>query len=213
VRPDQVTAWLSDARFEAFLEACEREHERAASLYFWNASVSSAFMEVLHHLEVLLRNAIDRQFPWSKSDLTLSICDSSVWLCDPSLLSEESRERVNDALCRLEREGRTTTRGRVIAALSFGFWRALFGGRYENLWRSHLARAFPHGNGRRSEVNRLITPIMHFRNRVAHHEAVFSVDLRAEHDRVLALAEIIDREAKSQIAELSRVNEVLDERP
>jgi hypothetical protein len=65
----------------------------------------------------------------------------------------------------------------VIASLSFGFWQALFSGVYEELWRTRLSGAFPHGNGKRRQIANLSGPILHFRNRIAHHEAIFSSDL------------------------------------
>jgi hypothetical protein len=213
VRPDQVTAWISDARFHAFLEASGRDHDRAVALYNWNAEVSAAFLEVLYHLEILLRNAIDHQFPATASDASLSICVADVWLCDPDLITDESRERVNEAIQRLTIEDRPATRGRVIASLSFGFWRALFGGRYEDLWRSHLRGAFPNGNGRRRQVNSLVSSIGRFRNRVAHHEAIFSLDLKKKHGEQLELARLIDDEAGLYITALSRVDKLLRERP
>lgn len=213
MRPDQVRAWLTEERFQAFEEAVEGSHERAVALYNWNAEVSAAFMEVLYHLEVLLRNAVDRQFPATAQEKTLSIVWSDVWLCSPVVLSVETRERVNEAICRLERRGKTPTRGRVIASLSLGFWAALFGKTYEHLWRSNLAGAFPNGTGKRNEVSGLVAPLLHFRNRIAHHEAIFSDDLTKQYGRHVELARLIDPEAASYISTLSRVEKLLLEKP
>ena len=58
----QATTWLTDARFEPYLEETNGDHEDAVALYVWNARVSAASFETLHHTEVLLRNAIDAQF-------------------------------------------------------------------------------------------------------------------------------------------------------
>jgi len=63
MRPDQVARWLGGPRFRAYLEVTAGEHARAVALYNWNAEISAAFLEVIYHLEVLMRNAIDRQFP------------------------------------------------------------------------------------------------------------------------------------------------------
>lgn len=213
MRPDQVAAWLSDGRFHAYKEACGSDHGRAVALYNWNAEISAAFMEVFYHLEVLLRNAVDQQFPATDTDQFLTICRGEVWLCDSEILTDESRERVNDAICRLERQKKPPTRGRVIASLSLGFWSALFSKPYEGLWRETLASAFPHGNGRRSEVSRLVAPLLHFRNRIAHHEAIFSSELDKQLDRQLKLAGLIDPEAKLYISALSRVDKLFLERP
>ena len=213
MRPEQVGSWLGDARFLAYAQACNGNHDRAVSLYNWNAEVSAAFLEILHHLEVLFRNAIDRRFPAAEADGRLSICVHDVWLCDPEILTEESRSKVNDGIARLTQEGKRPTRGHVIASLTFGFWGALFSGRYEELWRTTLAGAFPNGNGRRRQVNELATVIQRFRNRVAHHEAIFSLDLRKIFEQHLQLVGIIDAEARAYIRGLSRVEKLLLEKP
>lgn len=195
------------------MKARDDQHLDAVALYEWNAQVSAAFLEILCHVEVLLRNAIDRQFPATDPQAHLSIVDSRVWLCDPTILTAGSRERVNDAIARLQRERKRPTRDRVIASLSFGFWQTLFSGAYEELWRKRLWRAFPHGSGKRREVANLTGPILHFRNRVAHHEPIFFSNLERHHSRILELARLIDEEAKRYIASLSRVEQLLRERP
>ena len=108
MRPEQVDKWLSAPGSVPTAKLFDGVHNRAVALYNWNAEVSAAFMEVLYHLEVLLRNAIDRQFPQTDADLCLSICVPSVWLCDPSVLTDESRGKVNAGIARLTRRGQAT---------------------------------------------------------------------------------------------------------
>jgi hypothetical protein len=163
-------------------------------------------------LEVLFRNSIDRQFP-SSDPGALSILQPGCWLSDPDLLTPDSRERVNDAIARLERIGKRPTRDQVIASLSFGFWQALFAGAYEDLWRTTLASGFPNGNGRRRQIAGLSGHLLHFRNRIAHHEAIFSGSLGIRHDEILELAGLIDAEAGAYIGALSRVPPLLLQRP
>jgi Abi-like protein len=213
MRPEQVAKWLGDARFRAYLMAVDGHHKRAVDLYNWNAEISAAFLEVIYHLEVLMRNGIDQQFPDTDPTATLSIIVPDVWLCDSAILTEESREKVNEAITRLQRGGKRPTRGRVIASLSFGFWQALFSSVYEGLWRTVLSQAFPNGDGRRREIANLSGPILHFRNRIAHHEAIFSSDLERQHRRILELARIIDAEAEWHILDRSRVGKLLCEKP
>lgn len=213
MRPDQVASWLGEPRFCAYLEETNGMHERAVALYNWNAKISAAFLEVIYHLEVLMRNAIDRQFPAGDPAATLSILRPDVWLCDAAVLTDESREKVNEAITRLQRGNKLPTRGRVIASLSFGFWQSLFTGAYEDLWRASLSKAFPNGNGRRREIASLSGSVLHFRNRIAHHEAIFSSDLGVRHEQILGLAGIIDPEAEQYIAALSRVEPFLAEMP
>ncbi len=80
MRPEQVEEWLSGPRFQAYRQACDGDHDKAVALYNWNAEVSAAFMEVLYHLEVLLRNAIDRQFPPTDDENhAFGVCGSRGW--------------------------------------------------------------------------------------------------------------------------------------
>jgi hypothetical protein len=79
---------------------------------------------------------------------------------------------IEETIARIRKDGKTPTRGRVVAGLSFGFWRALFDRKYHQLWDTHLHRAFPHGSGDRSELASLMSRLVPFRNRVAHHETI-----------------------------------------
>ena len=213
MQPEQVTMWLGRRRFQRYLDARDGCHADAVALYEWNVRVSAAFLEILCHVEVLLRNAIDQEFPATDPQASLPILDPGVWLCDPTTLTVESRQKVDEAISRLHRERKRPTRDRVIASLSFGFWQALFSGTYEQLWRSTLSRAFPHGNGSRREIANLVGPILHFRNRIAHHEAIFFSNLERQHTRILRLAGLIDPDAERYIAGQSRVEELLREMP
>jgi hypothetical protein len=213
VRTDQVGAGICVSRFRSYLEASGGDYGRAVALYAWNVEISAAFLEILCHLEVLFRNSIDRQFPESDPTAPLSILRADCWLSDPELLTPESRESVNEAIRRLERIGKRPTRDQVIASLSFGFWQALFASAYEDLWRTTLASGFPNGNGRRRQIAGLSGHLLHFRNRIAHHEAIFSGSLGIRHDEILDLAGLIDTDAGFYIAALSRVPPLLLQRP
>jgi len=213
MRPEQAERWLSQARFHNFLNATEDDHDLAVALYLWNAEVSTAFLGTLHHLEVLLRNAIDRRFPPSDRNRQVSICGAEVWLTDPGVLEDQGREKVNEAIGRLINEGRRSTRARLVASLTLGFWSTLFSGRYEDLWRSTLVGAFPNGNGKRSQIRKTLTRIQQLRNQAAHHEAIFGRNLDKDYRLMLDLAGFIDTEARDYIDAQSRTNEVLARRP
>jgi hypothetical protein len=141
IKPAQATKWITEARFAPYLAEADDDHDRAVALYVWNAQVSAAMFETLHHVEVALRNAIDAQF----APVIASAPASSTWLCDLAILNETSRRRVQETVARIGREGTVPTRARVVAGLAFGFWRALFDKRYDRLWVSHLYKAFPVG--------------------------------------------------------------------
>ena len=92
---------------------------------------------------MLLRNTIDAQF----APVIAAAQPSDTWLEDPAILNAASRRRVGETIERIGKEGKAPTRGRVVAGLSFGFWRALFDRKYQQLWVARLHRAFPHGSG------------------------------------------------------------------
>jgi Abi-like protein len=212
MKPEQADRWLSAPRFRNFLNAADGHHDRAVALYAWNAEISAALLETLHHVEVLLRNAIDRQFPKTELDCKVSICNADVWLTDPAILEDPGREKVNDAISRLTGESRSPTRPRLVASLTLGFWVALFAGRYEDLWRSTLLDAFPNGDGRRNQVRKVLARILQLRNQIAHHEAIFDRDLHTDHAAMLDVAGLIDAEARDYIASLSKVGDLLSQR-
>jgi hypothetical protein len=209
MKPTQATRWITEARFAPYLVEADNDHERAVALYVWNAQVSAAMFETLHHVEVALRNAIDAQF----APVVASAAVSSTWLCDPAILNEPSRRRVEETVARIGREGTVPTRARVVAGLAFGFWRALFDKRYDRLWVSHLHRAFPGGSGSRAEVAALMSKLVPFRNRLAHHETIIRRPLAGHYDDMLKLAGLIDPEASVWIDHVSRVRAVLRDRP
>ena len=59
MEPQQIERWLSARRFEPFLGSCEGDHAQALALYDWHGEISAACFELIHHFEVLIRNAID----------------------------------------------------------------------------------------------------------------------------------------------------------
>jgi len=209
---EQIELWLSAPRFKPYVDACAGDAELALRLYEWNAEAAAAFMELLSYLEVMLRNAIDRQFS-SRSEGVLASGNQGDRLTDGGILETAGQERVDEAIRRVRDQGKEPRHDRVVAALSFGFWCALLAGRYEDLWRSHLRHAFPGGDGLRRAVRSELGSILPFRNRVAHHEAIFGWDLPKQEGRQLRVISFIDPEAGSYVASRSRVSGILESRP
>jgi hypothetical protein len=205
----QVATWVTPARFAPYLDDAGGDHDAAVALYVWNARISAAVFETLHHAEVLLRNAVDAQF----TPVDPAAASRDTWLEDPAILNEASRKRVRETIGRISREHKTPTRGRVVAGLSFGFWRALFDKKNSRLWVSHLHRAFPAGTGDRAEVAALMSNLVPFRNRLAHHETIMRRPILGHYEEMLTLAGLIDPAASAWIRSVSRVEQFLAERP
>jgi hypothetical protein len=209
ISPGEINRWITPPRFRAFLEATDGNWSDAISLYDWNVCVSAAFFETISYTEVLLRNAIDAQFPPAAHD---ALAEKS-WVCDPEILGGKSLERVAEAVDGLERMKKRPTRARVIASLSFGFWRALFDKRYKGLWIDRLHRGFPNGNGDRKQVAQLMSNLNPFRNRLAHHESIINANIAARHAELIELTSLVDAEAGRWVEARSCVPGLLVWRP
>ncbi|WP_166352402.1 Abi family protein [Phytoactinopolyspora limicola] len=178
----------------------------AIKLYEWNTSVSGAMYEVLAGLEVILRNALVAQLEnWHGQR-------PGSWYRDPRrVLAPERHIQIVQARERVRQLGRDETPGRVVAELSFGFWRYLLTKRYESsLWTHHLRHAFPHLQPQsRARVEKRIRHLNRLRNRVAHHEPIHNRDLNRDHQDIITLIGWISTDAGRWVAAQSRVPALL----
>jgi len=193
---------LSPARMRPYLAATEWHWGRALELYDWNATVSAAFFESVHYLEVGLRNSIDT---------TLRDVLGNGWLSPTSrVLTARSRSTVRTAVVRAG--GPHAAHGKVVAELPFGFWWSLFADEYNRqLWQPALVHAFT-GNVRRRRLHTELNEIRRLRNRIAHHEPIHTRDLDADFARVVDVAERLAPALARHILETSRVPGLVLER-
>jgi hypothetical protein len=206
--PRQASTWLSDARFAPFLEASEGDHLGAIALYDWHSEVTASCFGMIHHFEVLLRNAIDGVLGDGQPQQPLK----DTWLMDFDVLEPDGIKQVIVAVERLER-GKGITRGRVVAGVSFGFWAGLFSKRYEELWRHRLRYAFPHGSIMRKDLTEPVRLIQRFRNRVAHHDCLLGQNIEKRANDMLTIAGWIDPEARVWLDAHAQVHGLLGQRP
>jgi len=204
---ERTAEWISASRLAPFLEAADGNLDAALALYHWHARVAAACFLTMHHLEVLVRNAIDGELGKEHPDEPLT----QTWLMDFDVLRPDAVKQVIVAVERLQK-GKAITRGRVIAALSFGFWSGLFGGRYEELWRHRLRHAFPHAKERK-DLSARMDPLRRFRNRLAHHDSILNQPIQERHSQMLELAAFVDPLAGEWLATTSDVQRLLSQRP
>jgi hypothetical protein len=204
----QTSAWLSDHRFAPFLQAKGGVHADAVDLYEWHAQLCGSCLRTVHHFEVLVRNAVDRQLGTGQPDTPLQ----ATWLLDPTVLKGGGIAKVQDVLARLRREGHPPERRRVVAGLSFVFWRDIFTNKYESLWLSSLRHAFPGANLRR-DVLKPMTRIHLSRNRLAHHDSLLQQRNDYRYVDMVQVATFIDPEAAEFLKRNSDMLTVLAARP
>lgn len=139
-------------------------------------AISGAYLESLHVLEVVLRNAFHEQL----STLYRRHGHPGQWYEHPQrLLAVKACEEVDKARQRVRASRRVETAGRVVAELPLGFWRYLTATRYaEPLWRPALRWAFRADLPlARPQIADRLARLHHLRNRIAHHEPIHRRDL------------------------------------
>lgn len=228
-----VETWLSTPRFAVYLQAANQNRRQAVCLYEWNAAMSSALHHDLSHLEVALRNAYDRALSHAVEDGTPH------WVFQATMIfpsrwqkaangtrydvNETSRkllaEAIKNATPKVKRSAGSgkhpsaPSSGKVIAELSFGFWRYLSARRHHDpLWVPYLHLAFRAGTDRR-DVDRHVERLHRLRNRVAHHEPLLALDLKQCWKDVQDLATLISPQVAAYITANSSVSRLLSARP
>ncbi|MFW6722783.1 hypothetical protein ACHZ98_21990 [Streptomyces sp. MAR4 CNY-716] len=212
---------LSEPRLAPYMKIAQDRRD-ALALYEWSARTASAAFEVVGHLEVLLRNAMDaylrehfgeeeRGIPW----FLLSAPPGgehvigAVTAVRQRLQQQEISLQGRQPACRSIRE----SRHQIVAGLEFGFWTGLLGSKYEDLWRGCLHRAFPNSSGKRKSVSTAFERVRKFRNRLAHHDSMINVDVPFEIRQIIEVARYIDSDAAEWLAQVSRAMDVYAQRP
>ncbi len=194
---------LSLERFGRYLTWAGEDRARALDLYTLNTALSEALYTPLQMLEVALRNRIHS---------TLSVARDPRWFENEGLLvAPHQAGQVAEALAELAREGKEPTPGRIVAALTFSFWTAMFGTAYENLWQQDLHRIARREDGkrlRRKDFSGPLTPIRILRNRIAHHEPILEWNLPKHHDAMLRLTAWLSPAAAAWCRGLDRFEQV-----
>ncbi|MEG8037786.1 hypothetical protein QP157_21460 [Sphingomonas sp. LR61] len=207
----EIRATLSAARSGTYIAAAGGDPLRAVELYGWNARVSAAFMLPAHFAEISTRNAaadvLERvygtRWPWSPT-FEASLPNSGRY--------NPRRDLQNT------RQWNPTT-GKVIAELKFVFWQKLFTQRNEvRLWAPHIAWAFPYAPSGpsatlRDRIYQDLDVLRRLRNRLAHHEPVFTRNLPNDLTRTVDLIELRNRSTSNWVRAMEDVTSVLAERP
>lgn len=201
--------WFSVERMIPYVAACQGDPQRALVLYEWNANVGAAFWRTLGHVEELVRNAMHTQLTnWA----LVNYGDPCWYGVAAELLSGQANTAVAQARTRATRSDVPETLGRVVAELTFAFWRYLVSSRYDrSLWRPALRYTFP-GKSRRT-VATTLESLHLLRNRIAHHEPIHHLDLAELRVLTLALASWADAGAATWIAGGDSVGRLLRARP
>ena len=184
-----LEAVLSPPRFGTYLRATDGDRSRAMDLYCWNTDLSAAFYVLLQFCEIGTRNgAVEAVAAEFGANWHLN---RGFYRSLPRLAGGRSYQPADDIAQQARRQ---PTSGKVVAELKFAFWQYLFvKGQDGRLWDRHLRTAFPGIPAdltvaeARGRIHADIEIIRRLRNRIAHHEPIFTRDLVVDHQRIRGL--------------------------
>lgn len=162
---------LSPARLSRYLPAANGNLHHAMRLYVWNAHLCAELYLPLQTAEITLRNVLHETLTrrygagWYSRTAFIDIL--------PDRYKNELRRKVQDE--QVKRQGAFTV-NHVVAAMPLGFWVALLTVGFDHiLWANGMRASFrdlPKNVGRQ-DVYGSVERLRHFRNKVAHHYAIF----------------------------------------
>lgn len=169
---------LSQDRLEAYRSTDGSDLDMLTN-YFWNIDLIEAIVPCMHAVELALRNSIH-------SALTIQY-GTEMWFYQPGVL--ESGGMINLGRALQDAAARSPLKaGKIVAALSFGFWVSLLSGKYEQrLWQANgfalQKSVFPYAAGQsQQDIRRRFDDILKLRNRCFHHEGIwYRPALQQEH--------------------------------
>jgi hypothetical protein len=184
---------------EKYLADADGDLDVALAVYERNCRLSEAFYTPLQSLEICFRNALHQQM---------------VALYGDDWLRNGTAPLYSDAIQNIESItadlGTGVRPGRIVAELRFSFWVGLIGPRYDaTLWRQGLYKAFlAKGGIKRSVAHGRFNALRRLRNRVAHHEPIFTRPLPRLHQELIEAIGWMCRDTAQWTAHQSRFEDV-----
>lgn len=178
--------------------------------YIWNVRLCEAIYPALHCLEITLRNHLDRHVAFCLGDsdwlvhallvapmqeegapgeLTESEEPKEGWLGNaPGFFLDQHLEQIGKAGSDLKGNKKPIEQGRMVAELTFGFWTRFFLSHYEHrIWNKDLTVLLPHAQSQqrhRGSLEKRLNKIREIRNRVSHHEMIYTQRLGPVYDDI-----------------------------
>lgn len=182
-----IEGWFSPQRMGTFAQ----HSSDAEQLYIWNAHTSKAFLVDIQHVEVALRNVIDRAL---SSNYGVEWFDYSNHHENfPINFSAQAKKSIRKAIQRAQwAQGAPT--GKVIAELTFDFWYYLLSTSYQaSVWPK--VRGELDGNPSRQQFQGKVMTLYDFRNRASHHEPIIRPSVADETAYLDEVAESVSQVA------------------
>lgn len=182
----ELPSVISAPRFATYLQAMGNDRERALALYEWNLDLSSALIVPLQVCEVAVRNGIAEAIEavhganWPRNNGFIR-----------SLPRPKRRTDYDPASDLTSCAARLATTGKIVAELKFAFWERVFtAGQDSRIWNAHFRTYFPGAPAGQSIAQCRATAyadlriIRALRNRIAHHEPIFTRNIADDYQRI-----------------------------
>ena len=203
---EAVLESVNKERLSKYLIHTSNDLRQTANLYLWNLKISSEFWFIFNIFEVTLRNSIDEQIS------LISLAQD--WLDDEVLLHRKELGNINRAREKFENSNYSISHDRIIAELNFGFWVALFQNNYHSaLWVKGLDKCFPNYDGTRKKIHEILENLRILRNRIAHHEPIFQLNLDEQFINLTNLVSLMNSNMAGLIDRNSQVPFLLSNCP
>ena len=206
-----VEITLSSARLNRFIVPPNADKNLALRMSIWNMRLCEAFYLPIQLTEVAFRNAV--MIPVVRKY-------GSAWFEKKSFESFLPQRRKEELSRLVDRErdirGPAFTANHVVAGLSFGFWHNLTHENYKNyLWANGLRNSFPNlpRTMELEDVYNIADRFRKFRNKIAHHYAIFDRSPVSEYQNMLKLLGLVCKDTEWLCKELNAVSRVINQRP
>tara|TARA_R110002074_G_C12384163_1_gene652680 strand:- start:65 stop:727 length:663 start_codon:yes stop_codon:yes gene_type:complete len=198
-------------RLDRYMPAANKNRELAFRYYLWNCKLCESFHFPLHFSEIVCRNALHNALikragaEWYTNVVFRNILDAQF---QQELASAEFKERAQ--------HGDKVTSHHIVSALTFGFWEHLTTKRFERfLWAKGIQNIFPCAPKEMTllEIHDLIESVRRWRNRIAHHRAIFDKGPIRKYTDALMLIKIACADTSTWVSSSSEVQVALTLRP
>lgn len=182
----------------------------AIRIFQWNCLLAEQLLVPLQLAEVVSRNAIQgallKRFGQS-------------WYTEPLLLAQlrdHHKADIQEIVRGLARRNRAISHDRMVSEMPWGFWEELLVPKFDNiLWSNGVRRWFPHlpKTMGREDIRSHTESLRRFRNRIAHHKAIFDRGPMKRLNEALDLIGWVSPETRSWAASTCQLAQAMELRP
>lgn len=205
-----LTHCLSEPRLHHFAAAATEAGVAREDLYLWNCDLAAAFHLPLHMAEVTCRNSIHSALLFKGPDWHNDA--TFLKLMDPQRRSDLERAVADETA----QHGDRFTTHHLVSSLTFGFWEHMTTKRFERfLFPRGIQKNFKGAPWKMTleDLRLLIEGVRRWRNRVVHHNALFSKHPTAKYQDALDLISWTSPDLSDWVSKKCQVNQVINNRP